>query len=118
MQKRMCIQRIADETAKFTKGLFSYASLIGHGTDPNSAVEMVGENIAAETTGKEAPFEIPPMDDLVAEEQPQAPMAGQDPMAALQQDPTAMLQRAAGTPGSTQGMTVDPEILAALGNFA
>lgn len=118
MQKRMGIQRIADETAKFTKGLFSYASLIGHGTDPNSAVEMVGENIAAETTGREAPFEIPPMDDLVAEAQPQAPMAGQDPMAALQQDPTAMLQRAAGTPGSTQGMTVDPEILAALGNFA
>ena len=58
------------------------------------------------------------MDDLVAEEQPQASMAGQDPMAALQQDPTAMLQRAAGTPGSTQGMAVDPEILAALGNFA
>jgi hypothetical protein len=79
---------------------------------------MVGENIAAETTGKEAPFDIPPMDDLVAESQPQAPIDGQDPMAALQQDPTALLQRTAGTPGSAQGMAIDPEILAALGNFA
>lgn len=119
MQKRMGIQRIADETAKFTKGLFSYASLVGHGTDPNSAVEMVGENIAAETTGKEAPFEIPPMDDLVATDTAQQPTPdAQDPMTAMQQDPTAMLQQTAGTPGSSQGMNIDPEILAMLGNLA
>lgn len=119
MQKRMGIQRIADETAKFTKGLFSYASLVGHGADPNSAVEMVGENIAAETTGREAPFEIPPMDDLVASDPAQQPMMGeQDPMAAMQQDPTAMLQQSAATPGAAQGMQIDPEILAMLGNLA
>ena len=116
MQKRMGIQRIADETAKFTKGLFSYASLVGHGTDPNAAVEMVGENIAAETTGKDAPFEIPPMDDLVASTPGQVPPE-QDPMSMLQQDPTAMLQQSAGTPGTAQGMAIDPEVLAALGNF-
>lgn len=119
MQKRMGIQRIADETAKFTKGLFSYASLVGHGADPNSAVEMVGENIAAETTGREAPFEIPPMDELVASEPAQQPMMGeQDPMTAMQQDPTAMLQQSAATPGAAQGMQIDPEILAMLGNLA
>ena len=120
MQKRMGIQRIQDATAKFTRGLFDYASLIASGTDPNAAVEMVGENIAANEVGKEGPFEIPPLEGLVETAQG-SPVAAQgtpvDPMAAMQQDPTAMLQQSAQTPGAAQGMALDPQILAALGNF-
>ena len=122
MQKRMGIQRISDATSKFTRGLFDYASLVASGTNPNAAVEMVGENIAANETGQEGPYAIPPLDGLV--ESPatatappvgEAPMA--DPMTAMQQDPTAMLQQSAQPPGLAQGMEIDPQILAALGNL-
>lgn len=116
MEKRMGIQRVADATAQFTKGLFNYASLVAHGTDPNAAVEMVGENIAADQTGKQPPFDIPPMEDLVQPMEEQ-PTVSTDPMEAMQQDPVSMLQRSAQTPGVAAGGTVDPEILAALGNF-
>jgi hypothetical protein len=120
MQKRMGIQRISDATAKFTRGLFDYASLVASGTNPNAAVEMVGENIAANETGQEGPYEIPALDGLVESPATAAPTAEQpaiDPMAAMQQDPTAMLQQSAQPPGTTQGMEIDPQILAALGNL-
>ena len=118
MHKRMGIQRISDATAKFTRGLFDYASLIASGTDPNAAVEMVGENIAANEVGQDGPYEIPALDGLVEAQQGMAPAAqSTDPMIAMQQDPTAMLQQSAQTPGTTQGLEVDPQILAALGNL-
>jgi hypothetical protein len=119
MQKRMGIQRIQDATTKFTKGLFDYASLVADGTDPNAAVGMVGENIAATEVGQEEPFEIPPMANMMQAaagtqgmEQP-----AMDPLAAMQQDPMAALQQSARTPGAQAGMQIDPEILAALGNI-
>jgi hypothetical protein len=122
MQKRMGIQRVADATAKFTRGLFDYASFVANGTDPNAAVEMVGENIAANETGKDGPYEVPPLENLVEAQQgiPEAggaPMSA-DPMQAMQQDPTALLQQAAQSPGASKGMQIDPQILEALGNFA
>ena len=122
MQKRMGIQRVADATAKFTRGLFDYASFVANGTDPNAAVEMVGENIAANETGKDGPYEVPPLENLV-EAQQGVPEAGgaptsADPMQAIQQDPTALLQQAAQSPGASKGMQIDPQILEALGNFA
>ena len=40
-----------------------------------------------------------------------------DPMAQMQSDPTALLRQSAKTPGATQGMAIDPEILTALGNI-
>jgi len=122
MQKRMGIQRIADATAKFTRGLFDYASFVANGTDPNAAVEMVGENIAANETGQDGPYEVPPLESLVETQQGVAPTAPMDtttdPMAALQQDPTAMLQQSARVPGATQGLEIDPQILEALGNLS
>lgn len=118
MLKRMGIQRIQDATTKFTKGLFDYASLVANGTNPNEAVGMVGENIAATETGGEEPYEIPPMDGLMQAAQGE-PVTGEpaDPMQAMQQDPMAMLQQSAKTPGAQQGLEIDPEILAALGNI-
>lgn len=118
MLKRMGIQRIQDATTKFTKGLFDYASLVANGTTPNEAVGMVGENIAATETGGEEPYEIPPMDGLIQAAQGE-PVTGEpaDPMQAMQQDPMAMLQQSARTPGAQQGLEIDPEILAALGNI-
>ena len=120
MQKRMGIQRVADATTKFTKGLFDYAALITNGTNPNAAVEMVGENMAANEMGKEGPFEIPPMDGLIQDRQDAdglTPELSGDPMLAMQQDPLAMLQQSANTPGAQQGMSIDPAILEALGNI-
>jgi hypothetical protein len=35
----------------------------------------------------------------------------------MQQDPVAALQQSARSPGAAQGMQIDPEILAALGNI-
>ena len=120
MQKRMGIQRVADATTKFTKGLFDYAALITNGVGPNEAVDMVGENMAAAEIGQDAPFEIPPMDSVLQERtlaDGMAPPAPTDPMSAMQQDPMAMLQQSANPPGAQQGLTLDPEILAALGNI-
>lgn len=119
MEKRMGIQRIQDATTKFTKGLFDYASLVANGTNPNEAVGMVGENMAATETGGQEPYEIPPLEGL-AQAAEGEPVTGQpaDPMMAMQQDPLAMLQQSARTPGTQQGMEVDPEILAALGNIS
>ena len=118
MLKRMGLQRIQDATTKFTKGLFDYAALVADGTDPNAAVGMVGENIAATETGGEEPYAIPPMDGLVqaAQGNPMEPQPT-DPLAAMQQDPIAALQQSARTPGAQAGMEIDPEILAALGNI-
>ena len=120
MHKRMGIQRVADATATFTRGLFDYAALISNGTNPDAAVEMIGENIAANQVGQEGPYEIPPMD-AVLEAQRNAGTAGaalgQDPMQALQQNPIAMLQQSAATPGAQAGLELDPEMLAALGNL-
>lgn len=118
MLKRMGIQRIQDATTKFTKGLFDYASLVANGTTPNEAVGMVGENMAATETGGEEPYEIPAMDGLMQAAQGE-PVTGEpaDPMQAMQQDPVAMLQQSAKTPGAQQGMEIDPEILAMLGNI-
>ena len=118
MLKRMGIQRIQDATTKFTKGLFDYASLVADGTDPNAAVGMVGENIAATETGGEEPYEIPPMQGLMQAAQGN-PVETQptDPLQAMQQDPVAALQQSARSPGAAQGMQIDPEILAALGNI-
>jgi hypothetical protein len=79
---------------------------------------MVGENIAATETGGEEPYAIPPMQGLMdaAQGNPtDAPPA--DPLQAMQQDPIAALQQSARTPGAQQGMEIDPEILAALGNI-
>lgn len=119
MLKRMGIQRIQDATTKFTKGLFDYASLVANGTDPNAAVGMVGENIAATESGGSEPYDIPPMDALVqAAQGTQGTKEEQtDPMQMMQSDPTAMLQQSAKTPGAIQGLQIDPEILAALGNI-
>jgi hypothetical protein len=118
IQKRMGIQRIQDATTKFTKGLFDYASLVADGTHPNEAVGMVGENMAAAETGKDEPYAIPPVGTLMnaAQGNPEAE-APADPLAAMQQDPFAALQQSARTPGAQQGMEIDPEILAALGNI-
>jgi hypothetical protein len=118
MLKRMGIQRIQDATTKFTKGLFDYASLVADGTDPNAAVGMVGENMAATETGGEEPYAIPPMNGLMQAAQG-APVEQQpaDPLQAMQQDPIAALQQSAQTPGAQAGMQIDPEILAALGNI-
>lgn len=115
MQKRMGIQRISDATTKFTKGLYDYAAFMADGSDPNAAVEMVGQNIAAEETGQDVPYAVPPMDVVAQPATPEAP--AYDPMSALQQDPTAVLQQSARNPGASQGMSIDPEILAALGNI-
>ena len=116
--KRMGIQRIHDATTKFTKGLFDYASLVANGTDPNEAVGMVGENIAAVDKGADEPYEIPSVGGLIQNAPDQ--MEGEpmvDPMQSMQQDPMAMLQQSARTPGAQQGLEIDPEILAALGNI-
>lgn len=115
MQKRMGIQRIADETTKFTKGLFDYAAFLSDGSDPNAAVEMVGQNMAAEQTGKDTPYPVPPMDITTQPAVGTEPIA--DPMQQMQNDPTAMLQQSARNPGASSGMEIDPEILAALGNI-
>lgn len=120
MHKRMGIQRVADATSKFTKGLFDYAALISNGTNPDAAVEMVGENIAANETGQDGPYEIPPMETVLQAQQGAVSNPAEmsaDPMSALQQDPMAMLRQSAATPGAQQGLNVDPEILAALGNL-
>lgn len=118
MLKRMGIQRIHDATTKFTKGLFDYASLVANGTDPNAAVGMVGENMAAIDTGGEEPYDIPPMDALAqsATGEPTTDSAT-NPLEAIQRDPIAALQQSAKTPGAQQGMAIDPEILEALGNI-
>jgi hypothetical protein len=120
MHKRMGIQRVADATAKFTRGLFDYAALISNGTAPDAAVEMVGENIAANEVGQEGPYAIPPMDAIIQAQREAAP-AGmpveQDPMATMQSDPLAMLQQSAVPPTMQGNMQIDPEILAALGNL-
>ena len=122
MQKRMGIQRVADATAKFTRGLFDYAALIANGTDPNAAVEMVGENIAANETGKDGPYEVPPLENLVEAQQgvpPEGPSVDtQNPMLTMQNDPTAMLKQSAQTPGAQAGLQIDPQILEALGNIS
>ena len=118
MLKRMGIQRIHDATTKFTKGLFDYASLVASGTDPNEAVGMVGENIAAVDKGADEPYEIPAVSGLLQNAPEQ--MEGEptvDPMQTMQQDPLSMLQQSARTPGAQQGLEIDPEILAALGNI-
>lgn len=124
MHKRMGIQRVADATTKFTKGLFDYAALVSNGTNPDAAVEMIGENIAANETGVEGPYEIPPMDAVIQAQREADPMiaqnpelASKDPMMAMQQDPMAMLQQSASVPGQRQGLQIDPEVLAALGNI-
>lgn len=119
MLKRMGIQRVQDATTKFTKGLFDYASLVANGTDPNAAVGMVGENIAATETGGDEPYDIPPMDGLIQAAQGGTPAEEQalDPLAAMQQNPVAALQQSARNPGAQAGMQIDPEILAALGNI-
>lgn len=123
MQKRMGVQRIADATSKFTKGLFDYAAFVAGGADPNTAVEMVGENIAANELGQDSPYTAPPLESLVEAQQSPAqhtpgPAVAQDPMAMMQQDPTALLQQSAQTPGAAQGLEIDPQILAALGNIS
>ena len=118
MLKRMGIQRIRDATTKFTKGLFDYAALVADGTNPNAAVGMVGENIAAVDSGNEEPYEIPSMDVLAqaaAGGTPEEQTA--NPLQAMQHDPVAVLQNSAKSPGAQQGMQIDPEILAALGNI-
>ena len=124
MHKRMGVQRIADATTKFTKGLFDYAALISNGTNPDAAVEMIGENIAANERGQEGPYEIPAMDAIIQAQREQDPRLAQDPsaiaqdpMLAMQQDPMTMLQQSAQMPGMQQGLQVDPEVLAALGNI-
>ena len=118
MLKRMGVQRIQDATTKFTKGLFDYASLVAEGTDPNEAVGMVGENIAASETGQEEPYGIPPMNSLVqAAQGNMGEEPALDPLQAVQNDPIAALQQSAKTPGEQAGMAIDPEILAALGNI-
>ena len=118
MLKRMGIQRIQDATTKFTKGLFDYASLVADGTDPNAAVGMVGENIAATEMGNEEPYMIPPMDGIIQAQQGNpSETTTVDPLQAMQQDPIAALQQTAQTPGARAGMQIDPEILTALGNL-
>ena len=118
MLKRMGVQRIQDATTKFTKGLFDYASLVAEGTDPNEAVGMVGENIAASEKGQEEPYGIPPMNSLVqAAQGNMGEEPALDPLQAVQNDPIAALQQSAKTPGEQAGMAIDPEILAALGNI-
>ena len=118
MLKRMGIQRIHDATTKFTKGLFDYAALVADGTTPNEAVGMVGENMAALEKGGDEPYAIPSMDGVLQAAQGQQGMEQPvDPMQSMQQDPLAMLQQSAKTPGAQQGLEVDPEILAALGNI-
>lgn len=119
MQRRMGIQRIQDATVKFTKGLFDYASLVANGEDPTNAAGMVGENMAAEEIGNTAPYDIPPADNLVRVAQGEPPMEpGEvDPMQQMQNDPTAMLQKAARTAVPSQAEQIDPAVLAALGNL-
>lgn len=118
MLKRMGIQRVQDATTKFTKGLFDYTALVADGVEPNAAVGMVGENMAATETGAEEPYEIPPIDGLVnAGQGTTSETEAVDPMAQMQSDPTALLRQSAKTPGATQGMAIDPEILTALGNI-
>lgn len=118
MLKRMGIQRVQDATTKFTKGLFDYTALVADGVEPNAAVGMVGENMAATETGAEEPYAIPPIDGLLNAGQGTPPETEVvDPMAQMQNDPTALLRQSAKTPGAAQGMAIDPEILTALGNI-
>lgn len=118
MLKRMGIQRVQDATTKFTKGLFDYTALVADGVEPNAAVGMVGENMAATETGADEPYAIPPIDGLLNAGQGTPPETEVvDPMAQMQNDPTALLRQSAKTPGAAQGMAIDPEILTALGNI-
>jgi len=114
MQKRMGVQRIADATTKFTKDLYDYASLITNGVKPNDAVEMVGENRAAQDTGSDYLNEVPPMQGLGAVSAEPTPESSQ--MDQLQQNPMAMLQQQA-KPITANQAQIDPDVLAALGNL-
>lgn len=117
MQKRMGIQRVSDATTKFTQGLFDYAALLANGDTPDDAVQKVGSNIAAMETGGEEPYEIPSLEGLVQPVEDPAMAAQNNPMQSMQEDPIAMLQKSAYSPGAAQGMQVDPDVLDALGNL-
>ena len=120
MLKRMGIQRVGDATAQFAEGLFDYAALVKQGVRPDDAVAAVGENIAAGQGGQERPNEIPPLDTLMQEEQPQMPPEQSPAQYAPPADPAAMMNAVGSDLQNAQNQQTElPDIntlLAMLGN--